>query len=1043
DAEVTRLVRLRRTIIVGAAAFLLSAFQLIPLLLDHSTISHSRWEPMWKWDSFGALQVTKWLFTGELLDHGRLPILTLLALGGAALVLWNRRQQTACAVYSFVLLGAAFWTLLFFGRPFWGPLLTMLGVSADMQLHRVIGAAQIFLVLLGGIALAAIWIQLSRRWHFLAAIVATALLLYPLIEERSRNLSNDATWGQRNLDAHAAEQQALDQTIAIVKERGGRAYSGLAASWGGQFKVGDVPFYAAFSVANIPAVAFLFHSMALTGDVMVRFNEWDQSQYRLFNIHTVVAPVDLNVPLPPFLRQIGQNGRFRIFEAPGDSYFDVVDVLASVKTSKDDFYDINDRWLQSDWVGKRLHLWLDWHEEAPKQFLRLAVENPLPQIPMLPSPGKVLSEQRNGEVYQAEIEAVRPGYTLFKMTWHANWKTYIDGKLAKIIMVSPGFMAAAVPAGRHEIVFRYEPGRLKIVWGFTGLLAVMLLFAGERRGLLARPVEWNFPARKLWIAGGLILLSLPVCIPLFTGGVLWGHDGFVYFPRLIEVHQNFIHGILLPRWAPDLGRGTGQPLFVFHPPMIYYFGELWHLMGIDVVTSMNLACVLVVLASAGSMFLLARLYFGEAGGWLGAAAYLYAPYFAVDLYVRSAMEEFAAFPFFALALFGFGAYARRRSRRYWLIGVAAYACLLFCHFPGSLLFTPLLLGFLVFTAWDEKSWKVLAIQTYGFLLGLGLSALIWMPALAARQDVFMNRAVEGTPYSSHFVYLHQLFYSPWGYGLSVAGPNDGMSFALGWSHLLLIAAVWIWISRTSKPVGRGLLRFFSAAAVLLCILMLQDALWFWDHLTLIQFVQFPWRLLGPVTLCVALLIAPLGGLLTSVPRWRVIGFWTAMALLIVPNLSHLHPRQVADVDLTFWTPQQLSIRGFDTTSMGEVEPRWILGLPAYTPFAATVLTGDAEIQSPLRTPFSWSSSVNAKIASGIEVNTAWFPGWEVRIDGRKVDAAPGRPSGLIAFSVPQGSHSVNVEYKRTATEKVAIGISIAALILIAGSLSLLKKPTSP
>jgi uncharacterized membrane protein len=80
----------------------------------------------------------------------------------------------------------------------------------------------------------------------------------------------------------------------------------------------------------------------------------------------------------------------------------------------------------------------------------------------------------------------------------------------------------------------------------------------------------------------------------------------VYFPRLVEVHENITHGILLPRWAPDLGRGTGQPLFLFHPPMIYYLGEFWHLVGFDFVTAMNLACVAIVLASAGSMFLLAR-----------------------------------------------------------------------------------------------------------------------------------------------------------------------------------------------------------------------------------------------------------------------------------------------------------------------------------------------------------------------------------------------------------------------------------------------------
>jgi hypothetical protein len=254
----------------------------------------------------------------------------------------------------------------------------------------------------------------------------------------------------------------------------------------------------------------------------------------------------------------------------------------------------------------------------------------------------------------------------------------------------------------------------------------------------------------------------------------------------------------VPRWAPDLGRGTGQPLFLFHPPMVYYFGELWHLLGFDFVTAMNLACALVVLLSAAGMFLLARLYFGDPGGWLGAAAYLYVPYFSVDLYVRSAMEEFAAFPFFALALFGFGAYAMRRGTKYWLIGAAAYAGVLLCHFPAALLFTPLLLAFIGFTAWMEKSWTVLWKQSCGFLLGLGLSAFVWVPALAARQHAAMNRAVQGNGlFSNHFVYLHQLFYSPWGYGFSLPGPVDGMSFALGWGHLLLAVVVWIWISR--KP----------------------------------------------------------------------------------------------------------------------------------------------------------------------------------------------------------------------------------------------------
>ena len=1041
DAEVTRAVRIRRMAMVGAVALLLSAFQLAPMLIDGSNINHSRWEAAWKWDSFGAGQVLKWLFTGELLDHGRMPVLTLLALAGAGLFAWNwRRGRPKCVAHSFVLCGAAFWILLFFGRPFWGPLLTMLGASADMQLHRVIGGAQIFLVLLAAIGLAALWRELAERWHYAAATVATALLLYPMVQERAHNLGNDADWGQKNLAAHAAERPSLDTTLMAVKERGGRAYSGLAAAWGGTFKVGDVPFYAFFSESHVPAVAFLYHSMALTSDIMVRFNEWNPSHYRLFNIHTVVAPAGALPVIPPFLSPLGQNGRFRLFAAPDSSYFDLVDVVGSVKTTRNSFYDINDRWLESDWVAKRVHLRLDWPGDTAPRIARFAAEDALPAMPVLPSAGGVRGERRNGEVYQADLDAVRPCFALFKMTWHANWKAYVDGKPQKTWMLSPGFVGVPLAAGHHSMVMRYEPESWKAALGFAGLAGVLLLIATERRGWATRleawAPRWTLPAtarRRLAIAAGLILLALPVCIPLFSSSVLAGHDGFVYFPRLVEVHQNTAHGVTVPRWAPDLGRGTGQPLFLFHPPMIYYLGELWHLLGFDFVTAMNLACAVVVLLSAACMFLLARLYFGDAGGWLGAAAYLYAPYFAVDLYVRSAMEEFAAFPFIALALYGFGAYARHRKLKHWLMGAAAYACVLCCHFPAALLFTPLLLGFLLATAWMEKSWNVLWRQACGVVLGLGLSAFIWAPALAARQYAAINRAVEGYGrYSNHFVYLHQLFYSPWGYGLSVPGPEDGMSFALGWSHLLLVAVVWIWSTRNPKPVDRRLLRFFGAAAVVLSILMLQDALWFWEQVPLLQNVQLPWRLLGPVALCLAMLIASLGRLLWAMPRWRAVSMAAAMTLLIVPNLSHLHSRQLVDVDLTFWTPQQLSLRGFETTTMAEVTPRWMTGLPAYTPAAATVLSGDAEIRRPGRTPFSWSSPVSSRVASTIEMQTAWFPGWEVRVDDRRVPAGPGTPSGLITFQIPPGEHVLEVEYGRTPAEKAAAGISIAALIVAIG-----------
>ena len=55
----------------------------------------------------------------------------------------------------------------------------------------------------------------------------------------------------------------------------------------------------------------------------------------------------------------------------------------------------------------------------------------------------------------------------------------------------------------------------------------------------------------------------------------------------------------------------------------------------------------------------------------------------MNLYIRSALAEFAAFPFFAPALFGFG------SGRL-AVGAIGYAGLLFSHPPAAVVFTPLL-----------------------------------------------------------------------------------------------------------------------------------------------------------------------------------------------------------------------------------------------------------------------------------------------------------------------------------------------------------------
>ncbi len=1046
-----------RVVWIGTVAFALAAFVILPLWNDAPFLNHSRWEADWKWNSFGGWAVLNQLLSGDLLDFGRLPVLSILALAGALVCLRRLRgrgatlpagrahSDTASSTYAFVLAGAALWLLLYCGRSAWGVLYMLLGAIREMHLHRLVGGAQVFLVLLAGIGLGSFWLLLMRtglRWRHAAALGVTVALLWPAWSERAAYLAQGAEWGRQNLAAFESERQAVEAILAKTKERRGRVYPGLAAGWGKDFKVGSVPVYAFLSTHEIPAAAFLYHSMALTSEIMVRFNEWNWNHYQLFAIGSVLA--DEGRQLPDFLEPVDQAGRFHLLAAPGGGYFDLVSVPYAVAADKWSFYDIVDPWLQSDWVAKRQHLWLDFRAQAPSQMPRLVWNQPWPEVPAAGSMGVVERERQSGEVYQAELRVDRESYLLFKMTYHPNWQVLIDGEPRPTVMLSPGFVGVAVSPGRHRVECRYQPEGWKTPLLFGGLLVVLLIGSGERRGAASRveervtgrlaswPERAGPQARARWLtAAGLVALALPTIAPLLTSELPAGHDTFEYVPRLVEFHENIRHGVFLPRWAADLSSGYGQPFFIFNPPLIYYLGEFWLLLGFGAVTALNLACVMIVAGSAAAMFALGRLYFGNAGGWLAAAAYLYAPYFQVDLWVRHALAEFAAFPFYPLALYGFGRHALQGGRRFLALGAIGYAGAIYAHHPAAFLFSPLLGLFVLLQACWARSWKLLGQQAAGVLLGLGLGATIWLPSLVEREFVKLDRLLEGyLQYTNHFVYLHQFVSTGWDYGLSVAGYEDGMSFSLGWSHLLLALLVWLGASRRLTAAQRRLLRFFALTGLAYCLLMTPGALWLWDKLPLIGHIQFPWRMLAATSVCVALLVAAFGALWPDRSRWRKIAVAAAVGILVVPHLAHLGPSRYYRVDLSEWGPAQIARRGVGVTTRNEYEPRWAEQPLSFRAEAAVVVSGDGQLGVTERSPVRWSVPLEARTATVIEMSCFYYPGWVASVDGRPAPIEVAEPSGLIRLETPPGNHQIELRFTRTPLRWLADGLSLGAFLFL-------------
>ena len=459
--EAPRVKRLARTAFAGTVALTISLFHLLPLLLDSPQINRSRWEPAWKWDSYGAREVLEKLATGELLDAGRLPVLSLLALIGAVIAWRGSGSVERDAGERFALAGAVLWLMLYFGRPTWGEALRLLGISEMMHLHRLLGGVHLFLVLLAGVGLGGLWALAARRGR---AATATATLialawLYPAAAERWHYLEENRRWGRQNLEAHQREGPELAAALAYARTEPGRIFPGLGGGWGKDFRVGWVPLHGHLARDGTPAVSYLYHAMALTSDIMVHFNEWQAEHYRLFNVSTVLAPADRRVAA--FLTPAAGAGRFQLYRAPASGWFELVDVPDTAIVDRHSFYDINRRWLDSGWLAARQHLRLDFATAKASEAPTLE-----PPEHAARRRGKVAWQDRRGEVYRARVSVDRPAHLLFKMTYHRNWRVSINGEPAETMMLTPGFLGVALAPGGYEVECRYRPEgwRTLLLW---------------------------------------------------------------------------------------------------------------------------------------------------------------------------------------------------------------------------------------------------------------------------------------------------------------------------------------------------------------------------------------------------------------------------------------------------------------------------------------------------------------------------------------------------------------------------------------------------
>jgi hypothetical protein len=318
-----------------------------------------------------------------------------------------------------------------------------------------------------------------------------------------------------------------------------------------------------------------------------------------------------------------------------------------------------------------------------------------------------------------------------------------------------------------------------------------------------------------------------------------------------------------------------------------------------------------------------------------------------------------------------------------------------------------------------------------FVFGLLISLYFWLPAIS--ESTLMQIEYTQFGFVDHFPTLKQLITPHFGYGASVPGPYDGMSFYLGSANLLvLVFGGALFLLQRGKLGKRTQILLIWALGMLgLAFFMMNHRSAFvWESVPLLGNFQFPWRFLTLTTFATPLFIIAL-----EKSRLKIL-FIPLIILTIFSAVTYFRPEDFLGRTDTYYLeryiPYPVASAEYQKTSEDYFRlPRNTLVRPDrnYPRFYGNAqdVTINKLVES--NSLDAWAQ-ISVKEPTLLNYNKYLFPGWKVYLDGQAVVPQAGAPFGQIQIPVQAGEHRVEVFFRETTLRKLLNLISLVFLIIV-------------
>ena len=342
------------------------------------------------------------------------------------------------------------------------------------------------------------------------------------------------------------------------------------------------------------------------------------------------------------------------------------------------------------------------------------------------------------------------------------------------------------------------------------------------------------------------------------------------------------------------------------------------------------------------------------------------------------------------------------------------------HNIMSMLFLPIVIIYIVFLFVMTKNYCIFKCGAIILVLGLMMSSFFWLPALFEKKMLNLSYLISMRyDFHKNFVTFAQLFSPPW----VRLSDMQGISFQIGLSACLLSLVPIECMFRNLKS-NRNVSShyfFFLSLGIFSIFFTLASSVVFWDHISILKFIQFPWRILAIIVFAVSVLS---GSFMVLFKKNVISNFLlvTAVIFIIFSSFKFLWPINTVEVDESV-----LKRNIVNTVYLGEGEytPMWIkTPVLAVPPEKFQIIQGVAQL-SKYRSFSSvgFEVSINTMTTSLICFHSYYFPGWRAFIDDNEVSIDPNNTFGLILFQVTPGDHILKVVFGSTPVRTIATGIS--------------------